>query len=250
MEILIRIVLAVILGALVGLEREYTQKSAGLRTHILVTLGATLYTLASMTDFVSAVSVLDSTSFSAHHGVLDPNIHIQYSRDPSRIAAQIVSGIGFIGGGAVLRHGATVRGLTTAADLWAMASIGMLIGFGHYLPAIVATCVIFLVLFTIGAIERNFFSKQLKGLNRLRMHIIVNVSALQELQIWMDHHYGPQIIETRNISHSNEHLMDVTYILSVGSKKIDVGSLSQAVGALPGVMQSSVKAYHETEDHN
>src|SRR5262245_37891410 len=132
-ESILRLLLAFLLGSVVGMEREYTQQSAGLRTHILVCMGATIFTIVS----ASAV-----TADTLHTGGA-----IRYVGDPTRIAAQIVSGIGFIGGGAVLRHGASIRGLTTAASLWMMASIGMLIGIGYYQLSIVSTLFSFLVLF-------------------------------------------------------------------------------------------------------
>ena len=118
-----RLVAAAALGGVIGIERELREREAGFRTHILVSVGAALFTL------VSAYAWTDFT-FSNASGV---------TFDPTRIAAQIVTGIGFIGAGAIIRHGLTVRGLTTAATLWMVAAIGMACGAGFYWAAVIAT---------------------------------------------------------------------------------------------------------------
>src|SRR5215211_5537208 len=104
-----RLLLAAVLGGAIGAERELNDQAAGLRTHMLLTIGACLFTLVSAYGFGAG------------------------PRDPSRLAAQIVTGIGFLGGGAIVRHGLTVKGLTTAASIWATASVGVAIGAGRYL---------------------------------------------------------------------------------------------------------------------
>jgi putative Mg2+ transporter-C (MgtC) family protein len=110
----------VLCGA-VGLERETRGQAAGLRTHILVGLGATLFTLVSAYGFEDV-----------------PGDQL----DPTRISAQIVTGVGFLGAGAIIRHGITVRGLTTAATLWMVAAIGLAVGAGYYVGAIASTVVV------------------------------------------------------------------------------------------------------------
>ncbi len=122
-EIAFRLVLAAGLSGLVGLERELRERAAGLRTHMLVGLGSALFTI------VSAYAWGDFTFDRSQGTVLDP----------TRIAAQIVTGIGFLGAGAIIRQGLSVRGLTTAAGLWVVAAIGMAVGAGFYLPALVTT---------------------------------------------------------------------------------------------------------------
>ena len=120
-EVLARLALAVVLCGAIGLERESRGQAAGLRTHILVGLGSALFTLVSAYAFVDA-----------------PRTNI----DPTRIAAQIVTGIGFLGAGTIIRQGFTVRGLTTAAALWIVAAIGMAAGAGYYFGAVVSTVII------------------------------------------------------------------------------------------------------------
>lgn len=124
-ELIVRIFISVGLGALVGFEREITHKPAGLRTHIFVCMGACLFTISSF--FIQPDG--SSSSF-----------------DSARIAAGIVAGISFIGAGSIIASKGDVRGLTTAASLWVMAAIGLMIGLGNYLLPIVATIIAFIVL--------------------------------------------------------------------------------------------------------
>ena len=123
-EVLIRLVLAGVLSGLVGFERESHGRAAGLRTHILVGVGSTLFMLVSL--YLARVY--------GQNG----------SADPGRIAAQVVTGIGFLGAGTILRFGVSIRGLTTAASIWGVAALGLAVGCGFYSGALGAT-VIFLI---------------------------------------------------------------------------------------------------------
>jgi putative Mg2+ transporter-C (MgtC) family protein len=127
-ELILRLLATVALCGLVGLERESRDQVAGLRTHILVGLGAALFTIVSAYGFEGLTG-----------GRPDPSVRIQL--DPTRISAQIVSGIGFLGAGAIIRQGFNVRGLTTAAALWIVAAIGMAAGAGYYEAAVATTAV-------------------------------------------------------------------------------------------------------------
>ncbi|MBC7075066.1 MAG: MgtC/SapB family protein [Syntrophomonadaceae bacterium] len=125
-EIIFRLVLAAVLGGLIGLERESLNRPAGLRTYTLVCLGSALAMVVSLDMYFQYYQTVNA--------------------DPGRIAAQVVSGIGFLGAGTILREGATVRGLTTAAGLWVVACIGLAVGAGLYVPAVVTTVLILFVL--------------------------------------------------------------------------------------------------------
>ena len=138
-QIIIRLILAFILAGLIGLEREAHGRAAGLRTHILVCLGSTLIMLTSMHLF---------------HLYKDVT-----SIDPARIAAGVITGIGFLGAGTILRSRASVRGLTTAASLWAVAGIGLAIGSGFYLGAYVTSALVLFVLFFLTKLERALVRK-------------------------------------------------------------------------------------------
>ena len=153
--LVIRVLSSVLLGFAIGLEREMTNKYAGLRTNILVCLGACLFTIISIYGFPEVSVTGDEL------GTLDT----------ARVAAQVVTGIGFIGGGTVLRHGATVFGLTTAATLWVSASIGMACGAGMYGLAIVATVLSILVLVSVRLFEKNVLISSTKNTRRLKMSI-------------------------------------------------------------------------------
>ncbi|MCX7942444.1 MAG: MgtC/SapB family protein [Dictyoglomaceae bacterium] len=118
-DIIFRLLLSILLGGLVGWEREKEEKPAGLRTHILVSLGSTLIMIVSAYGFLG-----------------------KYQADPGRIAAQVITGIGFIGAGTILRTGSTIKGLTTAASIWTVSGIGLAIGIGFYLPAIFTTLLV------------------------------------------------------------------------------------------------------------
>jgi putative Mg2+ transporter-C (MgtC) family protein len=142
-ELALRIGLAAGLGAAIGLERELREREAGLRTHLLVSLGAALFTL------VSAYGWSD-WRFSTPEGIVF---------DPTRIAAQIVTGVGFLGAGAIIRQGLTVRGLTTAATLWAVAAIGMAVGAGYYSAAILTTAVVLISLWPLRILAFKIFTR-------------------------------------------------------------------------------------------
>lgn len=119
LEMSLKLLIALLLGALVGLEREWRKKPAGLRTHMLVSMGSCLFTLVSITSF---------------------------NMDPARVAAGIVTGIGFIGAGSIMGSKMRVQGITTAATLWVVAAIGLAVAAELYFPALIAAVAVFLVL--------------------------------------------------------------------------------------------------------
>ena len=137
-----RLSLATLLGAVIGVEREYHAKEAGIRTHLLVALGACLFMIISVYGF---------------DFMLD---HEHVSFDPSRIASQVVTGIGFIGAGTIILQKQMVRGLTTAAGLWVTAAIGLACGNGMYLVAIVTTAIVLLSLGLINVYLPYFSQKE------------------------------------------------------------------------------------------
>lgn len=144
-EVVFKLALAGILGGLIGLERESLSRPAGLRTYTLVCVGSTLAMIVSI------------------------DIYLQYyhtvNADPGRIAAQVVSGIGFLGAGTIMREGSTVQGLTTAAGLWVVACIGLAVGAGLYLPAVATTLLILFVLIYFIRFEHRFTGRrEFKGI--------------------------------------------------------------------------------------
>jgi putative Mg2+ transporter-C (MgtC) family protein len=135
-EALLRLSLAAVLGGFIGIERELRERQAGLRTHLLVSLGSALFTIVSAYGFHAFLA--------SGSGVV--------RTDPTRIAAQIVTGIGFLGAGAIIRQGFSVRGLTTAATLWVVAAVGMACGAGYYSAAALSTALVLLALYPLRII--------------------------------------------------------------------------------------------------
>ena len=146
-EAALRLLLAGVLGAAVGFEREWRERGAGLRTHMLVCLGSAAITIVSAYGFADY-----------YEGVKFPAGAAPPLRDPARIAAQIVSGIGFLGGGVILRSGLTVRGLTTAASLWAICGVGIAAGSGMYFVAITLTVGLLFALILLRRVNNVVYS--------------------------------------------------------------------------------------------
>jgi len=128
-----RLIIAAILGAIVGIERERHEHPAGIRTHMLVSIGSAAFTVLSIYSFGEG-------------------------SDPGRVAAQIVTGIGFLGAGSILKGGGTIHGLTTAASLWVVAAVGMAAGAGAWGVAVATTIIVLISLWPLQAIERRYFS--------------------------------------------------------------------------------------------
>lgn len=170
-EIVLRLTLAAVLGSIVGFERERLDKAAGIRTHMLVGMGSCLFMIISAYGFQH----LMRTGFP---GMPDS---ARISFDPSRIAAQIVSGIGFLGAGTILFKRDTIRGLTTAAGMWAVAAVGMAIGGGLYLEAAIATILTLIILAGVKPLEKKLFYKRHFSLFIIEEHHAEQLSKIQEL---------------------------------------------------------------------
>ena len=139
-QLIIRLTLSVVFGSLIGLERELRQKQAGLKTHVLVSLGSCLIMLTSLYIFDIYRDIADL--------------------DPARIAAGVVTGIGFLGAGAIIRYGVAVKGLTTAACLWIAAAVGLATGCGFYTAAFTTVILVVVVLWLLRRIETSIVKKK------------------------------------------------------------------------------------------
>lgn len=173
MTIMFRILLAAILGGTVGVEREYNRHPAGFKTHLLVSVGACLIMLLAMFGFQDFMA--ENAEF--------------VTFDPSRLAAYVVSGIGFLGAGTIIVQGYTVRGLTTAASIWVTAGIGLSIGVGMYFAAIFTTAIVTLSLIFLNKIEGTLFKKR-KNVESIVIHaksqdttLLAIVSILEENKV-------------------------------------------------------------------
>ena len=152
-DLAVRMLVAAVLGAAIGLEREIHEHPAGMRTHLLVSLGSAIFTVLSIYGFegIQASGVAASV-------------------DPTRIAAQVVSGIGFLGAGAILKYGTSIRGLTTAASLWTAAAIGMAAGAGEWVIAGVGTFIVVFSLWPLNALVARLHKPGAKAI-KLRLEV-------------------------------------------------------------------------------
>ncbi len=213
-EFVLRLVLAVLCGMAVGIERERKNQAAGLRTHIAVILGATLVMLISKYGFTD-IDVIN--------------------KDPARLAAQVVSGIGFLGAGMIIVNRNKVRGLTTAASLWTTACIGLSVGAGFYVPAIATTVLLVGTL----SILQHFESKHVKrGYKKITV-VIENVDAFMEK---LETVLGKNDIilekvekrEHKNIDCEEGELVDLSVYLHFPARA-DISFLIGDIGRIPGV---------------
>lgn len=198
LTILFRITLAVILAFIPGIERELTGKFAGLRTHILVCVGACVFTLLSIYGFKMHVAV-----------------DIVGTNDPARIAAQVITGIGFIGAGTVMRHGSNVFGITTAATLWMCAAIGMSCGCGEYAIAIIASVATLFVLILIRRLEKNFLYAKKISYKDYEISILASIEACDNIELIFEKSFRKIFkINKKLINHS-----ELRYSAVVSTKK-------------------------------
>lgn len=159
----LRLLVSLIIAGAIGLEREHAHQPAGFRTHIIIAVGATLLMILSI-------------AVAGQYG--------ETRGDAGRIAAQVVSGIGFLGAGAILKFGADIRGLTTAASLWTVAAIGLATGAGLYLPATAAGAIILFTLIILDKMEERWFPKQeLKHIEIYTTGASLETAAIREALI-------------------------------------------------------------------
>jgi putative Mg2+ transporter-C (MgtC) family protein len=151
-EAMLRLALAGVLGGMIGLERELREREAGLRTHLLVAVGAALFTIVGAYGFGGTRT------------------------DPTRIAAQVVTGIGFLGAGAIIRQGFSIRGLTTAATLWVVAAVGLAAGAGYYSAAVISTGLVLLALWPLRIVAYRILIRFRPEDGRLLVELPAGVS--------------------------------------------------------------------------
>ena len=218
-DVIIRLIMAVALGGFIGLERErlhvgYKTYSAGFRTHILVCVGAAICMIVSVA------------------------MHDQFKGDAARIAAQVVSGIGFLGAGAIMREGLLVRGLTTAASLWVVAAVGLACGGGYFLAATLGTLLVLFALVILGTIE-DF----VRGKRKYDMLSIVlsdapeqvgRITALLEKQIG-----NVKRIEINKTGEPGRMLLEVYMKLPAGANLLEI---MHSIAAEPGVYRVDHRA--------
>lgn len=214
-EIAIRLVLAAVLGAVIGFDRERHTWAAGLRTHMLVCLGAALAMIVSAFAFSDILQQWPRTVL-----------------DPSRIAAQVISGIGFLGAGTImfLHRENIVRGLTTAAGLWTVAAIGLAAGGGMYIAAVITTAIAWVILAVLKPMERRFALRKTQPRVRVGFTGPASLAAIE--QALAARHLPTSAIVTRRVMDDGD---EVTVEFSRGFDRSGLGELADALRGLPGV---------------
>ena len=214
-EVLMRLVLSCVMGGIIGYERQARHKSAGLRTNILVCLGSCL------------VMLLSQSLYQAVEG--------KTNADPARLAAQVVSGIGFLGAGAIMKEGITVTGLTTAACLWVVAGVGLAVGAGFYVGASITTALVFLIC---GYLTRFDFWMGHETLLTLSIAMVERPGQISRISNLLDMmHLKVRGIRMKAHTEGNPKDPEVNLELDLESaKRIDRGAVVDAVKNLRGIL--------------
>lgn len=211
LDLALRLVIAAALGAAVGAEREIHGHPAGIRTHMLVALGSALFTVLSIHGFTTDGAATGSI-------------------DPTRIAAQIVSGIGFLGAGAILKDGVVIRGLTTAASLWATSAVGMAAGAGEHIVAVVGGVIILTSLWPINALAERLRGTHLPELQlRLGMERVDSIGAIST--VLLQHKLDIASVQTQRLG-KDSYRADVAVR---GRSNASMTSAVEAISKIPGV---------------
>jgi len=212
-EVLARLALAGALGGAVGFERELRDHEAGVRTHLLVALGSAAFTL------VSAYGFRD----------FDYGRSTGFTLDPTRIAAQIVTGIGFLGAGAIIRQGISIRGLTTAATLWVVAAIGLASGAGYYSVAVLCTGLVLFALYPLRVVARRTVDVLRPDERRLLVELGAGGSAAEVLAALERHDVRVRKFEIEDAG---------------DARVVDIDAVLPAVAAAAGVLDDVQKMDH------
>ncbi|AFM39230.1 putative membrane protein [Desulfosporosinus acidiphilus SJ4] len=219
-EIALRLLLACIFGGIVGLERERNDSPAGFRTHILVCMGSALIMIISMYGFSNFTSI---------------------NKDPARLAAQVVSGIGFLGAGTILRDKTSIRGLTTAASLWVVSAIGLATGAGFYFSSTLTT---FLVFITLERIVENYFFRNSQSLKVVAVNGTCRVKEIN--RVIESHNIVPQNI-SMTLQQEEQNKTIILYKLRTPFRNLDMNRLIEDINEIDGVY-SAERALNNQSD--
>lgn len=220
-EIAVRLLVAALLGGVIGLNRGQLAWTAGLRTHMLVAVGSALAIIVSAFGFGDVLT--------------QPNVIL----DPSRIAAQVISGIGFLGAGTILfmQREKVVRGLTTAAGLWAVASVGLAAGSGLFVAAAMATAIIWIILAVLKPLERRFLA-QYQDLEPRLMVQLGSAGTLGVLEAVVRQHHLPVFKMVVRRQDSGEDSVNIQFVKSVQREQLI--ALADAMRSIDGIVSVSL----------
>lgn len=229
-DLTLRMILSLVLGGCIGLEREMSNHAAGLRTHILVCLGSTTIMLLSIygfSDFMNDTTVRG---------------------DPARLAAQVISGIGFLGAGAIMRNGSTVSGLTTAASIWVVAAIGLSVGAGFYYVSFLTAILVLFCLFVLNHWEKYLIRKRKQieftlGVSDKPASLSEVINKLVTMNIQVLHIQTGSSMERMN---ENDSSCKITIRISVSASndEITLTNLLNTIGEIPDVLLIEPGASH------
>jgi putative Mg2+ transporter-C (MgtC) family protein len=217
MTMALRLVIAAVLGGIVGIERGSGDRPAGFRTHILVCVGSTLFMLVSIYGFDD----IGTTGF-------------ENRRDSARIAAQVVSGIGFLGAGTILHEGLTIRGLTTAASLWIVSAIGLAVGSGMYLIGTLATVITMITLVTFHSWEKHFAGSSRSERRFIRVTINNRPGAITDVTGYLAEK-GIKV-KTLNVKNNDKENKLVLELYLKVEKGIDIMEIIRGLQGIKGVV--------------
>jgi Uncharacterized membrane protein len=228
-DVLLRLSIAIIVGGIIGYEREYTNRPAGLRTHILVCIASTVISIIQ----ISIVN--DTLSMILKH----PELQDALKADIGRLSAQVISGIGFLGMGTIIRNKGSVRGLTTAASIWVTACIGIAVGMGYYFLSFSSTAAVYIVLVLMKRVELKFFE-------RIRsVKLDIEYYTKGDLRANLDRYFGARNINTKevvfNVGSGEEHkpFRKCTYTILV-SKHANLRKIEKDVNSLDEVIKATI----------
>jgi putative Mg2+ transporter-C (MgtC) family protein len=224
-EVILRLILAIIVGGLVGYEREYKNRPAGFRTHILVCVGAAVISM------IQLYSVQETTNMIIRQPVLASAL----KADIGRLGAQVITGVGFLGAGTIMHDKGSVKGLTTAASLWVVACVGLAVGLGYYFLVVASAASIFLVLATLKQVEARFFQKS--KIQKLEVQYVNRV----ELVTHMEEYFSRKNIKVQNIEFELEEDEDSPHKKSLYTilvpRHVKTSEIIRDLGLCEGIMK-------------
>lgn len=198
-EVVLRLIIAIIVGGLIGYEREFKNRPAGFRTHILVCVGA------AVTSMIQLYSIQETSNMILQHPVLASAL----KADIGRLGAQVITGVGFLGAGTIMHDKGSVKGLTTAASLWVVACIGLAVGLGYYFLSVASTIGVYIVLVSLKQVEARFLQKS--KIVKLEIHYMDKV----ELVTHLEEYFSSKSIKVQNIEFEIEEDEEANYKTSM-----------------------------------
>lgn len=219
-EILLRTIISILCGGLIGLERRGKNRPAGLRTHVLVCVGAATVMMLSESLLLK---------YYDEFGIIS---------DPSRLGAQVISGIGFLGAGTIIQLGANVRGLTTAASLWTVAVVGLVLGSGFYVLGFVVSAAMYIILVVFNVLARNIEKRASQGIYDLSITINNKPKVIGHVNMVLaEHNIRILDMDFNNCDKDNSEDDAITSILmTIKTDEVDISLLILELSGLNGVL--------------